>query len=256
MALEAPGATPLDFLIKSNRKINGNKPGSSWSHFLPISLSKVIENQQEVCLEAPGAISFRFPYQNQQKININRTWPWKLLGPFPSDFHIKTNGTSIGNCLGSSWSQFLQISLSKITENQQELALEAPEAFSFRFPCQNQQKRNRKQAWKLLGQFPLDFLIKPIRKSKGNRLGSSWGHFLQISSSKLIENEQEIGLGAPGAISLRFLHQNYYRKYAWKLLQKFPLDFFIKTDRQSIGNSLWKLLGPFPIDFHIKTTRK
>ena len=58
------GPFPLYFLIKTNTKSIGNRPGSSWSHFLYISLSKLRANQPEICLEAPRVIYFRFPYQN------------------------------------------------------------------------------------------------------------------------------------------------------------------------------------------------
>ena len=66
MHLEDPGAVSLNFFLKTKSKSPETRPGSSWSP--QISSSELIENQSEIRLEAPTAISFRFLYQNRLKI--------------------------------------------------------------------------------------------------------------------------------------------------------------------------------------------
>ena len=95
MGLEAPGVISFRFVYQNQWKSIGNKLGSSWSHFLWISLS-------ELGLEAPGAISFRLLYSNK-----GETIGKGSGGPFTLDSFIKANRKSIGNGPGSSWSHFL-----------------------------------------------------------------------------------------------------------------------------------------------------
>ena len=149
---------PLDVLIQMNDESMGNRHGSFWSHFLENSLSDSTVNRQEVGLEAPGAISFRFPYSNE--FRIKRSYVCKLLESFPLDLFIRTNTKSIGNGLGSSWGHFLQMSLFKPIGSQWEISLEA---------------------------FGIIFFIKTC-------------------SPKLMEGQSEIGLEAPGASSFRFAY--------------------------------------------------
>ena len=57
-AQEALRPFPSVFLIESNRKSAGDGSGGSRSKFLQFPFLKVIENQLEMGLEAPGANSF------------------------------------------------------------------------------------------------------------------------------------------------------------------------------------------------------
>ena len=156
------------FAMTIERKSKGNQPGTSWGHLLQISLFKLMGTQMES--------SFSFVHDNYQKINRNQDWKllgyflqissikcienqrkqaWKLLEPLPLDLFITTNIKSIETRLemaGSSWDQFLQRSLFKLIFNQQEI-----------------------------NAFPLDLFIKTHGRSIGNKPGSSWSHFLQIS---------------------------------------------------------------------------